>query len=149
MEWEKEAKLKLESQDLEKKNNSVKEKTAAEEVRKQALQRMGKRKTDDSETEIKPKTKVRRSTADVIEYLTNKSEMDRDYKKEELEIRKREIELAADKQDQAQKQQQTMLTAMMGQMQQQQQQQQSMQSMLIAQQQQQSKMLMSLMEKKV
>ena len=151
LEREREAKLKLDVQDLEKKNNAAKEKSAAEEVRKQALDRMGKRKSDDgtTEKEIKTKTKVRRSTADVIEYLTKKTEMEKDYKKEELEIRKREIELAAEKQDQTNQQQQNMLTAMMSQMQQQQQQQQAMQAMLISQQQQQAKMLMSLMEKRL
>ena len=148
LERERDAKERLDSEELQKKTKSGKEKAAAEEVRKQALERMGKRNCDDDDEMPKPK-KVRKSTADVFEYLSKKSEKDMDFKREELEVRKREVELASCKQDESQKQQQTILTAMMTQMQQQQQSQQAITAMLVQQQQQQTKVLMSLMEKKV
>lgn len=143
LEREKEAKLELDSQDLEKKNKSEKEKATAEDVRKQALERMAKRKNDDGG---KKPAKVRRSTADAVEYLREKSERDMDFKKEELGIRKREMEMAAEKQDQYYKQQQATFTAMMNQMQQQQQQQQGLQALLLSQQQQQNKILLALIQ---
>lgn len=146
LEREKEAKLKLESQDVEKKNKGEKEKAAAEEIRKQALQRMAKRNSEDGVRQ-KP-AKVRRSTADAIDYLKMRSEKEVEYKKEELEVRKKELQMAAEKQEQANKDQQTMLAAMMTQMQQQQQQQQALQAMLLAQQENQSKILMALIENK-
>ena len=70
LEREKVAKLKFDSQDLENKNKSDKEKVRAENVRKQALETMA-RKSEDGE---KQKTKVRRSTAAVIDYLAEKSD---------------------------------------------------------------------------
>ena len=84
-----------------------KEKASTEEVRKQAMERKAKRKGDDEENREK-KSKIRRSTADAIDYLREKSE-----------IRKREIQLQAEKQDQTQRQQQAMFSAMMAQIQQQ------------------------------
>ena len=79
-----------------------------------------KRKIDDSGE--KPKVgKLRRSTASAIEYLTEKSEKERELKKEELAIRKREIEVTSARQDDAIRQQQAMFTGLMNQMQQQQQ----------------------------
>ncbi|KAK2558594.1 hypothetical protein P5673_018773 [Acropora cervicornis] len=53
-----------------------------------------------------------------------------EYRKEELEIRKREIQLQAEKQDQTKRQQQAMFSAMMAQIQQQQQLQQNMMSLM-------------------
>ena len=84
-----------------------KEKASTEDVRKQAMERKAKRKGDDEENREK-KSKIRRSTADAIDYLREKSE-----------IRKREIQLQAEKQDQTQRQQQAMFSAMMAQIQQQ------------------------------
>lgn len=54
------------------------------------------------------KTKIRRSTADAIDYLREKSSNEREYRKEVLEISKREIQLQAEKQNQTQRQQQAM-----------------------------------------
>ncbi|XP_068761324.1 caldesmon-like [Montipora capricornis] len=129
LEREKNAKNELESKDREKKSKAEKEKASAEEVRKQAMERMAKRKGDDEENKEK-KPKIRRSTADAIDYLREKSSNEREYRKEELEIRKREIQLQAEKQDQTQRQQQAMFSAMMAQIQQQQQQQQNMMSLM-------------------
>ena len=144
LEREKDAKRELDSKDREKKSKADKEKATAEQVRKQAMERMAKRNDDQENKQKKPK--IRRSTGDAIEYLRERSENDREHKKEELEVRKREIEVQAEKQDQAQKQQQAMFSALMAQIQQQQQQQQNVQAMLVAQQQQQTKLLMAFME---
>lgn len=78
LEREKEAKEKLDAEDVEKKKTAGKEKAAAEEVRKQALERMSKTKRqstseDDDGTPVKRK-KARRSTRDVVEFLTKKAE---------------------------------------------------------------------------
>ena len=130
---------------LEREKDAKKElKATAEEVRKRAMERMAKPKIDDQENKQK-KSKVRRSTADVIDYLRERSNNESECKKGELEVRKREIEVQAEKQDQACKQQQTMFSASMAQMQQQQSQ-QNLQALLVAQQQQQSKLLMEFME---
>ena len=62
------------------------------------------------------KTKLRRSTTDAIEFLTEKSEKERELKKEELAIKKRELDLAETRQEEAAQQQQTMFSALMNQM---------------------------------
>ena len=147
LEREKDGKAKIESQDLEKNKEAEKKKETAEEVRKQAMERMAdtkKRETDESDSGNGRK-KVRRSTSDTIDYLQEKSAKDHDLKEKELELMKRELELAADKQTQAAQQQESMMRAFMSQMQEQQ---QSLQAMLITQQQQQNKILMALMENK-
>ena len=131
LELEKEAKKDLESKDWDKKSKVEKEKATAEEVRKRALERMAKPKVEDQENKQK-KPKVRRSTAEAIDYLRERSDNETDYRKQELEVRRRELELQSEKQDQAQKQQQAMFTALMAQMQIQQQSQQSMQALLAA-----------------
>ena len=79
------------------------------------------------------KPKVRRNTAEAIDYLRERSDNETDYRKQELEVRRREMELQSEKQDQAHKQQQAMFTALMVQMQMQQQSQQSMQALLATQ----------------
>ena len=130
LEREKNAKSELESKDREKKSKAEKEKASAEEVRKQAMERMAKPKGVDEENKEK-KPKIRQSTADAIDYLREKSSNEREYRKEELEIRKGEIQLQAEKQDQTQRQQQqAMFSAMMAQIQQQQQQLQNMMSLM-------------------
>ena len=129
LELEKEAKKDLESKDRDKKSKVEKEKATAKEVRKRALERMGKPKVEDQENKQK-KPKVRRSTAEAIDYLRERSDNKTDYRKQELEVRRREMELQSEKQDQAHKQQQAIFTALMAQMQIQQQSQQSMQVLL-------------------
>ena len=69
-------------------------KTAAEDMSKHALERMGqtaKRKKwgDDSEA---PKKKRRRSTADAVEYLKERAAKEIALKEQELELRKKEQE---------------------------------------------------------
>lgn len=87
---------------------------------------------------------MRRSTSDAIEFLAEKSEKERELKKEEFGIKKRELDLAETRQEEAAQQQQTMFSVLMNQMQQQQQlQQQNLQIMLN----QQNKVFMALLEK--
>ena len=74
--------------------------------------------------------KLRRSMASAIEYLTEKSEKERQLKKEEVDIRNIAIEVTAARQDVAITQQQAMFTGLMNQMQQQQ---QNLQAMLVQQ----------------
>lgn len=74
---------------------------------------------------------MRRSTSDAIEFLAEKSEKERELKKEEFGIKKRELDLAETRQEEAAQQQQTLFSVLMNQMQQQQQlQQQNLQIML-------------------
>ena len=126
----------------EKTAKDEKEKAVAEEIRQAALKTMTKRKSDDNGEKPK-KTKVRRSTSDAIEFLAEKSEKERELKREELAVKKRELDLAETRQEEAPQQQQTMFSAPMNQMQQQQQlQQQDLQIMLN----QQNKVFMALLE---
>ena len=81
--------------------------------------------------------------SDAIGFLAEKSEKERELKKEELAIRKRELDLAETKQEEAAQQQQTRFSALINTMEQQQQlQQQNLQIMLD----QQNKVFMALME---
>ena len=78
------------------------------------------------------KRRLRRSTSNAIEFLAEKSEKERELKREELAIKKRELDLAETRQDEAAQQQQTMFSALMNQMQQQQQlQQQNLQRIIV------------------
>ena len=140
-EREKIAEEKTDALKNEKKAKDEKEKAAAEEIRQAALHTI-KRKSDDSGEKSK-KSKLRRSTFDAIEFLAEKSEKERELKKEELAVKKRELDLAETRQEEAAQQQQTVFSALMNQMQQQQQlQQQNLQIMLS----QQNKVFMALLE---
>ena len=77
-------------------------------------------------------------TSDAIGFLAEKSEKERKLKKEELAIRKRELDLAETRQEETTQQQQTMFSGLINTMQQQ----QNLQIMLD----QQSKVFMALME---
>ena len=79
LEWEKEAKKDLESKDRDKKSKVEKEKATAEEVRKRALERIAKPKVEVQENKQK-KPKVRRSTAEAIDYLRERSDNETDYR---------------------------------------------------------------------
>lgn len=141
-EREKSAEEKSDALRNERKAKDEKEKAKAEEIRQAALQTIAIRKSDDSGEKPK-KAKLRRSTSDAIGFLAEKSEKERELKKEELAIRKRELDLAETKQEEAAQQQQTMFSALINTMQQQQQlQQQNLQIMLD----QQNKVFMALME---
>ena len=143
-EREKSAEEKSDALRNERKARDEKEKAKAEEIRQAALQTIAIRKSDDIDSGEKPKNaKLRRSTSDAIEFLAEKSEKERELKKEELAIRKRELDLAETRQEEAAQQQQTMFSVLINTMQQQQQlQQQNLQIMLD----QQNKVFMALME---
>ena len=79
LEREKEAKKDLESKDRDKKSKVEKEKATAEEVRKRALERIAKPKVEVQENKQK-KPKVRRSTAEAIDYLRERSDNETDYR---------------------------------------------------------------------
>ena len=104
----------------ERKAKDEKEKAKAEEIRQAALQTMAIRKSDDSGEKPK-KAKLRRSTSDAIGFLAEKSEKERELKKEELAIKKRELDLAETRQEEAAQQLQTMFSALINMVQQQQQ----------------------------
>ena len=130
-EREKSSEEKSETLRNEKKAKDEKEKAGTEEIRQAALRTMEKRKSDDS-GEKPGKARLRRSTSNAIEFLAEKSEKERELKREELAIKKRELDLAETRQDEAAQQQQTMFSALMNQMQQQQQlQQQNLQRIIV------------------
>ena len=86
LEREKDGKAKIESQDLDKNKKAGKEKATAEEARKQAMERMAdnkKRENDESDSGNGRK-KVRRSTSDTIDFLTEKSAKIMIWKKRKL-----------------------------------------------------------------
>ena len=143
-EREKSAEEKSDALRNDRKVKDEKEKAKAEEIRQAALQTIAIRKSNDIDSGEKPKkAKLRRSTSDAIGFLAEKSEKERELKKEELAIRKRELDLAETKQEEAAQQQKTMFSALINTMQQQQQlQQQNLQIMLD----QQNKVFMALME---
>ena len=77
----------------QKKAKDEKEKAAAEEIRQAALHKMAKRRR--GVCGKKPKeAKLRRGTSHAIEFLAEKSKKEGELKKEELPIRKRELDLA-------------------------------------------------------
>ena len=96
-EREKSAEEKSDALRNERKAKDEKEKAKAEEIRQAALQIIAIRKSDDSGEKPK-KAKLRRSTSDAIG-LAEKSEKERELKKEELAIRKRELDQAETRQE--------------------------------------------------
>ena len=90
IEKEKNAKAKIDLQDMDKNKRAEKEKATAEEVRKQAMERMGdtkKRENSNDESGLaNGKKKVRRSTNEGIDYLKQKSTKDHDLKEKELDL---------------------------------------------------------------
>lgn len=120
------------------------EKATAEDIRNQALERMGQTKKRKSEDSQEPKErKSRRSSNDALQYMQEKVESDKAFREEELNMRKKEEETKASQFQAMYTQQQSFLQAMAQQQAQQQQQNQQMQ-MLMAQQ---SQAMMSVIEK--
>ena len=172
LEKEKLGKEQIELDTEKKKTKADKQKLTATSIREEAMKRMTKqsRKGSESDDESDPdddeeeescdkaplrrKKRVRRSVNDAIGYLQEKAEKDYSLKMEEMNLRKKELETAAERdkakaehQERISQQQQETLITMLKQMQQQQQNQQNLQAMLIAQQQQQNQILMALMDK--
>lgn len=153
--WEAaEQELQLISQSKAKK--SEKDKETAEEMRRISMESLGstkKRKSDADDSEVK-KGKKRRSGNDTVQFLREHTEIEFQFKREELEAKKSEQSLASEQQ----KQQQQMFSMLMQQQQQQnqhqqqqqqqmQQQLQQMQSMFMESQRQQAQLMASLFQK--
>ncbi|KAK2547243.1 hypothetical protein P5673_032908 [Acropora cervicornis] len=110
------------------------EKATAEDIRNQALEKMGQTKKRKSEDGQEPKErKSRRSSNEALQFMQENAESDKAFREEELKIRKKEEETKAAQFQAMFTQQQSFLQAMTQQQAQQQQQNQHMQ-MLMAQQ---------------
>ena len=85
----------MEEEGVESKKKAEEEKTKAAGVRTLAMERMGETKkrkeTEDGKDNSKPK-KSRRSGADTVEFLREKSEQDFMFKQQELESKKQQQE---------------------------------------------------------
>ena len=86
----------------EAKNKEKEEKSPAEEHRKTAMERLSqtKRRNAEGETSGAHGKKSRRSSSDVVEYLRQKQERESDQRKEEMELRKKELEASVEQQKQ-------------------------------------------------
>ena len=122
------------------------DKVMAEEMRKQAMERMGqtkKRKTKkDNESDMKDNRK-RRSGSDCVEFLKEKCEREMAHREKEIEMKKNKQQDKANQFQVMMKQQQTLLQVMQQQQAQQQQKSQNL-HMIMAQQ---NQAIMSLLEK--
>ena len=120
-------------EDCEKKDKMEGDRLKAEEMRRTAMETMGKtqkRKSEEGQSKAK---KCRRSGSETVEFLKLKAEQDMGVKKQELELRKQEQEQMVE----AQNQQRDMFKQMIKPQQEQQKQMHDMQSLLMLQQQQQ------------
>ncbi|XP_044179772.1 capping protein inhibiting regulator of actin dynamics-like [Acropora millepora] len=84
----------------EAKNKEKEEKTAAEEHRKAAMERLSqtKKRNAEGETSGVHAKKSRRSSSDVVEYLKQKQELESDHRKEEMQLRREELEASVEQQ---------------------------------------------------
>ena len=114
----------------------------AEQVRRTAMETMGKtqkRKSEEGQSKAK---KCRRSGSETVEFLKLKAEQDMGVKKQELQLRKQEQEQMVE----AQNQQRDMFKQMIKQQQEQQKQRHDMQSLPMLQQQRQTTALMKIVQ---
>ena len=134
-----------------------KDKETAEEMRKMSIETLGaskKRKSEQDESAEEKRCKKRRGGSDTVQFLKEHSEMEFQFKREELEAKKSEQSLLTEQQ----KQQQQMISMFQQQLQQQNQQQllqqqqmqqqlQQMQAMFMESQKQQAQLMATLLEK--
>ncbi|KAL9976892.1 hypothetical protein ACROYT_G014233 [Oculina patagonica] len=134
-----------------------KDKETAEEMRKMSMESLGaskKRKTDPDESVEEKRCKKRRGGSDTVQFLKEHSELEFQFKREELEAKKGEQSLL----NEQQKQQQQMISMFQQQLQQQnqhqqlqqqqmQQQLQQMQAMFMESQKQQAQLMATLFQK--
>jgi hypothetical protein len=156
LEKEKVCKAEIESGEIQLKKNAEKEKLSAENIRRQAMERMSetkKREEDDDEESPTKKKKTRRSSHEMFEFLEQKLARDYTMKQEDLEFRKNENEAVEKRerdklevQEKREQQQHELMVTMMRQQQQQQQQVQDLQAMFIAQQKQQTEAMMNILK---
>ena len=86
--------------DNQKKAKDSQDRENAENIRKKAMERLGqtqKRKADENESE--GKRKKRSSGSDTLSFLREKNEQAQEMQKEELELRKQQLEVESKKQD--------------------------------------------------
>ena len=129
-------------EDGEKRDKMEGERLKAEEMRRTAMETLGKtqkRKSEEGQSKAK---KSRRSGSETVEFLKLKAEQDMDIKKQELDLRKQEQEKMAV----AQNQQTYMFNQMLKQQQEQHKQMHDMQSLLMQQQQLQTTAMMKIIE---
>ena len=93
---------------LTKKNES--EKASAEEVRQQAMERLGKTQKRNADSEEEKSSKCRKRSSDAVEYLKEKFEEEKELRKEEIELKRNEQQMMLNQQSQAHKQQLEMMT---------------------------------------
>ena len=130
------AKEKMDSDDGNKRKIVENDEIAAEDMRKEALERIGqtaKRKKGGDESETL-KTKSRRCTADAVEYLKERAAKEIALKEQELELRKKEQENMMEREKEKNQHQENLISPVL----QQRQQQQQMMMAVINQHQQQS-----------
>ena len=129
-------------EDGEKRDKMEGDRLKAEEMRRTAMETLGKtqkRKSEEGQSKAK---KSRRSGSETVEFLKLKAEQDMDIKKQELDLRKQEQEKMAI----AQNQQTYMFNQMLKQQQEQHKQMHDMQSLLMQQQQLQTTAMMKIIE---
>ena len=114
-------------EDGEKKEKMEGDRMKAEEMRRTAMETLGKTQKRKSEEGQSKSKKSRRSGSETVEFLKLKAEQDMDIKKQELDLRKQEQE----KMTEAQNQQRDMFNQMLKQQQEQQKQMHDMQSLLM------------------
>ena len=82
------------------------EKASAEEVRRQAMERLGKTQKRNADMEEgKPSKRGKRRSSDAVEYLKEKFELESKLRKDEMEFKKNEQKMLKDQQSQMHKQQ--------------------------------------------
>ena len=128
-------------EDGEKRDKMEGDRLKAEEMRRTAMETLGKTQKRKSE-EGQSKAKKSRSGSETVEFLKLKAEQDMDIKKQELDLRKQEQEKMAI----AQNQQTYMFNQMLKQQQEQHKQMHDMQSLLMQQQQLQTTAMMKIIE---
>ena len=86
------------------------EKASAEEVRRQAMERLGKTQKRNADMEEgKPSKRGKRRSSDAVEYLKGKFELESKLRKDEMEFKKNEQKMLMDQQSQMHKQQLEMM----------------------------------------
>lgn len=140
----------------ERKEKEDRERKVAEEVRAQALERVGQTRKRQGVEAKEDKPVKRRSGGETIEYLKERSQQQMRLREEELKIQREAQEANAKAQQaftaqllQQQQQQQNMFAALQKEQQQQWQQQQQMQASIMLQQQQQSQAMMAILQELV
>ena len=130
--------------DNQKKAKDSQDRENAENIRKKAMERLGqtqKRKADENESEGK-RRKKRSGGSDTLSFLREKNEQAQEMQKEELELRKQQLEVESKKQD-------NFMQVMLNQQQQQQKQMQDFQAIMSIQAKQQSDLMLALVTKLV